>query len=215
MKDYYAILEIPVTASIPEIKQAYRKLVMIYHPDKNNEDPYSLAKFNEIKEAYEILINPGKKELYLQKRWLSKARGRKLGEEMITPPNVLIQILELNKAVADMDIHRMDHGAVAEKIKQLLNQEVIDRLLVFNEAEVNESIIHSLVHAIQPLPLKQIKEITSHLSPLLVKDEAGRKKINQLILLKQKQQQQDRLQPVVIFILVVAICVLIWFTGKH
>jgi len=188
---------------------------MIYHPDKNNDDPYSLTKFNEIKEAYEILVNPGKKELYLQERWLSKARGRKPGEEMITPPNVLIQILELNKAVADMDIHRMDHGAVTEKIKQLLNPEVIDRLLVFNEAEVNESIVHSLVHAIQPLPLKQIKEIANHLSPLLVKDETGRKKINQLILLKQKQQQQDRLQPIVIFLLVVAICVLIWIIGKH
>ncbi|MBK8088984.1 MAG: J domain-containing protein [Chitinophagaceae bacterium] len=215
MKDYYAILEIPVTASIPEIKQAYRRLVMIYHPDKNNDDPYSLTKFNEIKEAYEILINPGKKELYLQERWSSKAKGRKPGEKMITPPNVLIQILELNKAVADMDIHRMDHRGVADKIKQLLNQDVIDRLLAFNEAEVNQSIVHSLIHAIQSLPLKQIKEITNHLSPLLAKDEAGRKKINQLILLKQKQQQQDRLQPVAIFILVVAICALIWFTGKH
>jgi DnaJ family protein B protein 4 len=54
---------VPLTATVPEIKQAYRKLVMIYHPDKNNDDPYALARFNEVKEAYEVLMNPGKKEM--------------------------------------------------------------------------------------------------------------------------------------------------------
>jgi preprotein translocase subunit Sec63 len=57
LKDYYAILDLPPTATIRDIKQAYRKLVMVYHPDKNNDDPYALSRFNEIKEAYEVLMD--------------------------------------------------------------------------------------------------------------------------------------------------------------
>ncbi|NCU03882.1 MAG: J domain-containing protein [Chitinophagaceae bacterium] len=97
MKDYYTILEVSPSATPAEIKQAYRKLVMLYHPDKNNDEPYALARFTEIKEAYEILSNPYKKNLYLQERWLQKASGQTIGEELVTAPSVLVKCLELNK----------------------------------------------------------------------------------------------------------------------
>lgn len=61
MKDYYKILGIERNASQDEIKKAYRKLVMEYHPDKN---PDTEEKFKEIAEAYETLSNPEKKDRY-------------------------------------------------------------------------------------------------------------------------------------------------------
>ena len=87
----------PPTATVPEIKQAYRKLVMIYHPDKNNDDPYALARFNEVKEAYEVLMNPGKKELYLQERWLKKAGGQKIGEIVGADASEIERMVALHK----------------------------------------------------------------------------------------------------------------------
>ncbi|OHT08228.1 DnaJ subfamily B member 5 [Tritrichomonas foetus] len=64
-KDYYQILEIPRTADANEIKKAYRRLAMKWHPDKNrgNEEEAS-KKFQEISEAYEILSDPEKKRLF-------------------------------------------------------------------------------------------------------------------------------------------------------
>lgn len=63
MKDYYQILTVSRTASEVEIKRAYRKLAVIYHPDKN-PDPAAEQFFKEINEAYDVLGNPGKRRAY-------------------------------------------------------------------------------------------------------------------------------------------------------
>jgi molecular chaperone DnaJ len=65
-KDYYEILEIPRNASEAEIKKAYRKMALKYHPDKNPDNPQAEAKFKEAAEAYEVLSNPEKRKRYDQ-----------------------------------------------------------------------------------------------------------------------------------------------------
>lgn len=214
MKDYYTILEVPVTASVAEIKKAYRRLVMIYHPDKHNNDPYLISRFDDIKEAYETLMNPFKKDAYLQQRWLHKAGAQTIGEETITPPAVLKQALELNKAVAGMDIHRMNHVAIVSNIKKLMNTEVLEKLVAFDEQEINQTILHTLIKAIKVLPLEQAKELTDYLQPLVKNDSKGQEALSQLLQYKQKQKRKELLQPFLIFLLVLIICFLIWISGK-
>lgn len=62
-KDYYKILGIVKGASDDDIKKAYRKLALKYHPDKNKEASAE-EKFKEVAEAYEILSDPKKKEIF-------------------------------------------------------------------------------------------------------------------------------------------------------
>ena len=62
--DYYEILEISKTATEVEIKKAYRKLAMKYHPDKNPGDKEAEEKFKQINEAYEVLSDPEKRARY-------------------------------------------------------------------------------------------------------------------------------------------------------
>ncbi|MDP3774203.1 MAG: molecular chaperone DnaJ [Gemmatimonadales bacterium] len=64
MTDYYSLLEVPRDAAEAVIKRAYRKLAMQYHPDRNNGDKDSEARFKEITEAYEVLRDPGKRSIY-------------------------------------------------------------------------------------------------------------------------------------------------------
>ncbi|KAE8619644.1 hypothetical protein XENTR_v10009882 [Xenopus tropicalis] len=62
-KDYYKILGIPKGATEEEIKKAYRKQALKYHPDKN-KDPGAEDRFKEIAEAYDVLSDPKKREVF-------------------------------------------------------------------------------------------------------------------------------------------------------
>jgi molecular chaperone DnaJ len=63
-RDYYEVLGVPKSASKDDIKKAYRKLAIQYHPDKNPGDTTSEEKFKEAAEAYEILSNDEKRQKY-------------------------------------------------------------------------------------------------------------------------------------------------------
>lgn len=63
-RDYYEILEITKTANDGEIKTAYRKLAIQYHPDKNPDDPKAEEKFKEAAEAYSVLSDAQKRASY-------------------------------------------------------------------------------------------------------------------------------------------------------
>ncbi len=65
-RDYYEILGVSKSASADEIKKAYRKMALKYHPDKNPDDKEAESKFKEAAEAYEILRDPQKKAKYDQ-----------------------------------------------------------------------------------------------------------------------------------------------------
>lgn len=65
-KDFYATLGVPRTAKAEEIKKAYRKLAMQYHPDKNPGDKKAEEKFKEVAEAYEVLSDQKKRDMYDQ-----------------------------------------------------------------------------------------------------------------------------------------------------
>lgn len=81
-KDYYQILEIQNSASIAEIKKAYRQLALKYHPDKN-KDFNAQEKFVEITEAYEVLKNFEQRNIYDQ-LYNSKKSSEKATERNYT-----------------------------------------------------------------------------------------------------------------------------------
>lgn len=62
-KDYYKILDIPKNATDEDIKKAYRKLALKYHPDKN-KSPGAEERFKEVAEAYEVLSDKKKRDIY-------------------------------------------------------------------------------------------------------------------------------------------------------
>ncbi|MDC9701180.1 MAG: molecular chaperone DnaJ [Alphaproteobacteria bacterium] len=65
-KDFYSLLDISRDAEEKEIKAAFRKLAMRYHPDRNQDNPEADQRFKEINEAYEILKDPQKRAAYDQ-----------------------------------------------------------------------------------------------------------------------------------------------------
>ena len=67
MKDYYYFLGVKPSSSLEEIKKAYRKLSLKYHPDKNDNDAFFAERFREIQEAYETLSDVESRKIYDQR----------------------------------------------------------------------------------------------------------------------------------------------------
>ncbi|MCC6170533.1 MAG: molecular chaperone DnaJ [Gammaproteobacteria bacterium] len=65
-RDYYKVLDVPRNATEADVKKAYRRLAMKYHPDRNPGDKEAEEKFKEAKEAYEVLTDAQKRAIYDQ-----------------------------------------------------------------------------------------------------------------------------------------------------
>ena len=63
-RDYYQVLGVGRNATAEEVKRAYRKLAVKFHPDKNPDDPHAEEKFKELGEAYDVLMDPEKRAAY-------------------------------------------------------------------------------------------------------------------------------------------------------
>ena len=214
LKDYYTILELHPSATRDEIKKAYRRLAHQYHPDKKNNDPYAAVKFSDIKEAYEILSNPVKKDQYLQQRWFAQSIGNKLKKEPITPVAILKQMLELNRYVSKLDSHRMHHEGLFNHIKTILSEENINTLNSFNEPAINKEIILAALKSGNALSYRFVTPFTEQLKKITINDEAINKKVEQFILQHKQTNYWEKKKIGVILFIVLFICLVIFFAGK-
>ena len=96
-KDYYKIMGLTPDASEKEIKSAYRKYAMQYHPDRNKDDPNSVEKLKEINEAYHVLSNDSRKMAY------DMIKGNRIGVNRYTQKDfthldldAIIQLFSVN-----------------------------------------------------------------------------------------------------------------------
>jgi len=213
LKDYYQILQIQPHSTLAEIKQAFRRLALVYHPDKNPNDKYAEAQFNEIKEAYEVLTNPVKKENYLQQRWYNQSIGKRRTAKTITPVSILKIVLELEQYVSRLDVHRMNREGLSGYIDELLSTGTIENLKQFNEPEINKQIITSTLSAMQPLSMRFLGKLPERLGTL-ADDETSMLQIKNFLKNRKRAFLWEQYKVALIILFTIFICMIIYFTGK-
>ncbi len=213
LADHYKILELDTTATLPEIKKAYRRLALQYHPDKNLGNPYARAYFDAVKEAYETLTDPVRKHAYLQQRWYDKSTGKRPGIKVIDPVFVLQETILLEKKASRMDVHRLDAAAIRTSILTLLNDTVIEKLNEFAEIPVNDSIIRLLLRVSKMLPYAELLVVLPVLRKMTVSDMVQK----EILLLEQKSfsaYKWGKYRTAGIIILTLLLCIIIYWLAS-
>jgi molecular chaperone DnaJ len=214
LKDYYTILELSPSASLDEIKKAYRRLAHQYHPDKNNNDPYAAAQFAEIKEAYETLTNPVKKDHYLQLRWYAQSTGKRKNQAIVNPVTVLKQLLDLDRYTHTLDEHRMDKPGLYDYMCNIFSDETITKLNGFNEPGINKEIVLVALRSAQLLPLPLAQELTVRLRTISTADDSVNEAIAGFLTHKKQIYYWEKRRIWVIIGIVILLCAcMLWASG--
>ena len=91
-RDYYEVLGVGSNASEEEVKHAYRKLAVKFHPDKNPDDPHAEEKFKELGEAYDVLMDPDKRAAYDRFGHAAFAQGAGVGRGFHDPFEIFREV---------------------------------------------------------------------------------------------------------------------------
>ena len=211
VKDYYRVLEIPQNARQEEIKKAYRKLAMQYHPDKNTGNPYAVQYFREIQEAYDVLSNPVKRSEYHQARGQFGSHSAR-NEPPVAPSADLIyqEALKIKKYVKQLDVFRMNQGALATQFEQLLNERHLSILQEAGRPVLTRDLVEVLLESMQPLRYSYWKSLIPTLIRLAGTNNQLLLEIRQAEKRKQREAAWDLYQPWILLLIVTLICVLIY-----
>ena len=180
MKDYYEILGINRSASQEEIKKAFRRKALIYHPDKNREALYGAEKFAEIREAYGVLSDKAKRIAY-NARLFPLAAARVTHPLPATPEEILGDSRQLAGKVTSADPFRMNADWLFQQIAERLSDHHYQVLQNAPASLVND-FLDSLLPIVGHLPFPYIKMLLPQLEKLAGEEKMRLNKIEAFLL---------------------------------
>jgi curved DNA-binding protein CbpA len=213
LKDHYRTLGLQQSASVQQVKQAYRKMAMQYHPDRNSVG-YAEAHFRDIKEAYEVLSHAGKRKAYDEERWLNGMGTRAKDQVVITPEWILKECNRLSRHMEAIDTYRMSHSALTEYVDLLLSDAHMAVLLQTDDAETKYKIIDELLKATRGLHYNYMHKVGSRLSELAGTGEELSEKINAIVDARKKQYAWERVKPLIVVMVTLLLCLLMYWYSK-
>ena len=126
--EYYKILGLEKDANNKDIKKAYHKLAVKYHPDKNNGDPVAIKKFKEIAHAYEVLSDEKKRKEY-------DLFGNEYRNLSIDPMEIFKNIFsDFNRPPFHQGIFNNNEMSLFDNIQGMMNMEVSGNMDSFSQS---------------------------------------------------------------------------------
>jgi molecular chaperone DnaJ len=212
-KDYYAILNIPSSASTEEIKKAFRKLALQYHPDKHKDGGLVVEKFLEIKEAYLILKDKAKRSAYHYQRYTQDPLSAKKPLAQ-TDEEILQSSIHLYKKISTSDPFRIDFDLLCFEIKDLLSNHHLHILQSADNTIIKEKFIRNILEAARVLPLHSIISIITLMRPLSKDDPLAVENIAHYLHQIKWQHYWNRYKIYIALLLAILFCMIVYFSDK-
>jgi len=210
LKDYYDILKVSPKATPQDIKKAYRKLALQFHPDKNHNNKLAENHFKEIKEAYETLSDRSRREAYNYERFFNITSSyKKNTTNNVTPQWILQQSIELRKKVRNVDPFRIDRDGLQFQLQSLLTEY---NLLVLKETDEHTrmQVTDELLHASKPLSPLVMEKLSVLLKELAGNNTNSINKINAALRERKWNHLWHRYKILVAVIIAWLMCLMIY-----
>jgi molecular chaperone DnaJ len=146
-----------------EIRKSYRRLAMKFHPDKNPENALANQQFLKLKEAYDLLSDTQQRKEYDRKHGFTYNRHA----PPPTVPMIMAETVTLRKYVESLNLHSLDHDALAYHLKKLLTHQRIELLKHQADEITMITIRDEIMKASTPLRYKLFEEAIDPLGELL------------------------------------------------
>ncbi len=208
--DYYKILQVSPSASTGEIRKAFRKLAMQYHPDKNPGSIAAEKKFAEIQEAYQVLSDAKKRAAYHFNWYAFYGNTPVTVQEAGTIEELKESFHGFVKIFRYMDPFRLDKDALNKQLLALLSDHNC-RLL---EGQNNHALLKQVFTIAEFLPLGSIELVCGRLMQFSSSDEEAMRSIRYFLSQSRRYAFWSRYKSLFALLLAVLFCSLVYFYGK-
>lgn len=212
-KNYYKILQINDNASPSDIKKAYRKLAMIYHPDKNREE-IAESHFKEIQEAYYHLSDVHRRAAYDQKKWFYRHTVKEHPGEPLNALSIHKKIKKLSDYLKKLHKSEINKNALAYYLHHLVNEKTIMLISGNTDDQIKKEIILSAIRAAGYIDEAALEKI-SNLANLIAGNQEHLKNLSAQTTKEAKRAiRYDRYKPLAILLITILLCIFIYLVAQ-
>lgn len=210
-QDHYKVLAVPGNASLEQVKKAYRKLALEFHPDKN-ASAIAAMQFRAVQEAYIILSDPKKRRAFDNERWLNGSRESTLA--VVSGAALISKFVALAQQLQKIDTYHMDHKVLHDYIYTLLGDENCAFINAENNPTQQSKIINLLINTTAALKYKYVVSIINRAQEKLELGTDNKEKLNTYLLKRKKQYQYLTAKPFIILAVAILLCCFMMCVNK-
>ncbi len=206
-KDYYQILQLQPTASAADIRKAYRRLALEFHPDKNNTQQ-AAAQFVLIREAYAVLSDPVQRRKYDLSRFAGQPTSRRIAT---TPAEVRLMSDELVERVKRNNPDRINRDKLVLDLEAVLSVYHIQLLERYKDEQQNDLLVKDLLFCMQFLEWNHCMQFADTVKAINGLNTISLERIHGFIHSYKRNYYWNRYKIWVALLIAVSTCLLIYY----